>query len=143
MKQLKTTCIAVFAFLLSAGIARSDLEVSWFTVDGGGHMSSTGGAFELAGTIGQPEASSFNQPIAGGAFTLVGGFWPAATFVCGCAGDLTGDSLINGADVQKFVDCFLGAGASCPCADVDGAAGLSTSDVTVFAANLLSGAACP
>jgi hypothetical protein len=41
-----------------------------FTVDGGGGTSS-GGAYSLSGTIGQPDAGT----LSGGSFTLQGGFW--------------------------------------------------------------------
>ena len=45
-------------------------EISWFTVDGGGGTSS-GGAYTVSGTIGQPDAGQ----LAGGGYTLSGGFW--------------------------------------------------------------------
>lgn len=50
-------------------------DLSWHTVDGGGGLGSSGGAFELGGTIGQPEA---NTPASGGAYDMQGGFWHAA-----------------------------------------------------------------
>lgn len=47
--------------------------IDWWTVDGGGGTSS-GGAFEVSGTIGQPDAGPV---MSGGAFQITGGFWPA------------------------------------------------------------------
>ena len=47
--------------------------VDWFTIDGGGGTSS-GGSFSVTGTIGQPDAG---QPLSGGPYSLVGGFWGA------------------------------------------------------------------
>ncbi|MDQ6631805.1 MAG: hypothetical protein M3Y82_08605 [Verrucomicrobiota bacterium] len=47
-------------------------SIDWFTIDGGGG-SSAGGTYSLSGTIGQPDASQ--QPMTGGNFSLVGGFW--------------------------------------------------------------------
>jgi len=47
-------------------------SVDWFTIDGGGGTS-TGGVYSLSGTIGQPDANA--QPLAGGNFSLIGGFW--------------------------------------------------------------------
>ena len=44
------------------------------TVDGGGGTSS-GGNFEIQGTIGQPDADPL-QPSTGGGFEVTGGFWP-------------------------------------------------------------------
>lgn len=46
-------------------------DLGWNTIDGGGGMSSTGGSYTLRGTIGQSDAGR----LAGGAYTLAGGFW--------------------------------------------------------------------
>ena len=50
-------------------------ELTWSTIDGGGVMNATGGAYTLGGTIGQPDAGA---AMTGGGFTLVGGFWGSA-----------------------------------------------------------------
>ena len=56
---------------LSAVSAKAQsFAIDWFTIDGGGGTS-TGGAFSLDGTIGQPDAGHMT----GGNFTLDGGFW--------------------------------------------------------------------
>jgi hypothetical protein len=49
-------------------------EIRKSTIDGGGGHSS-GGAIDLRGTIGQPDASL--QTATGGSFSLTGGFWAA------------------------------------------------------------------
>lgn len=49
-------------------------DVGWNTIDGGGVTFASGGAFTLGGSIGQPDAGV----LAGGAYTLKGGFWPGA-----------------------------------------------------------------
>lgn len=46
--------------------------LTWWTVDGGGASSSTGGDYSLAGTIGQPDAG---PALTGGSYVLAGGFW--------------------------------------------------------------------
>jgi hypothetical protein len=46
-------------------------DLSWYTIDGGGHTWSTGGTYTLGGTVGQPDAGN----LAGGTYTLGGGFW--------------------------------------------------------------------
>jgi len=46
-------------------------DLSWWTVDGGGDMFSTGGNYTLSGTIGPPDAGAMT----GGDYTLGGGFW--------------------------------------------------------------------
>jgi len=60
--------------LLVAGAAwagSASYDLSWWTVDGGGATFSSGGSYELGGTIGQPDAGT----LSGGDFTLGGGFW--------------------------------------------------------------------
>jgi hypothetical protein len=47
-------------------------DLSWRTADGGGGTS-TGGGFEISGTIGQPDASATS--LTGGEFSVSGGFW--------------------------------------------------------------------
>lgn len=49
-------------------------DLSWWTIDGGGGASS-GGAYELAGTSGQPDAGV----LSGGGYELTGGFWVGAS----------------------------------------------------------------
>jgi hypothetical protein len=46
-------------------------DLTWSTIDGGGGAASSGGGFSLGGTIGQPDAGV----MAGGDYTLAGGFW--------------------------------------------------------------------
>ena len=47
-------------------------ELMWSTIDSGGATFSTGGVYELGGTIGQPDASN---NMSSGNFGLAGGFW--------------------------------------------------------------------
>lgn len=62
----------VAGLLLSAIPALAQpYTVESFTADGGGGTSS-GGAYSVSGTFGQPDAGIMS----GGNFTLVGGFWP-------------------------------------------------------------------
>jgi hypothetical protein len=46
-------------------------DLSWWTVDGGGATDSGDGGYTLGGTAGQPDAGV----LAGGGYTLAGGFW--------------------------------------------------------------------
>ncbi|MEM8993756.1 MAG: hypothetical protein AAGF23_03075 [Acidobacteriota bacterium] len=59
------------AFLSRRGV--NDFSLPWFTLSAGGGLGSTGGAFELHGTVGQADASP--TTLVGGAFALTGGFW--------------------------------------------------------------------
>lgn len=56
-------------------------------------------------------------------------------------GDLTGDGLLDGDDVQLFVNCFL-TGNDCACADVDGVAGITVEDISEFVQMLVGGSGC-
>ena len=72
------TLILLATALLPLPVLAQTYDLSWYTIDGGGATFSAGGTFQLGGTIGQPDASSFSTPMSGGTFSLVGGFWPAA-----------------------------------------------------------------
>src|SRR5580765_7746156 len=66
--------LAVIAPWVVAGFAFGAFSIDWSTIDGGGNTS-TGGGFELTGTLGQPDAGT----LSGGTYALTGGFWGAAT----------------------------------------------------------------
>jgi hypothetical protein len=70
---MKITSLLVLASALSA---RAQYTIDWYSLDGGGGQSS-GGAYTLNGTIGQPDAGTSS----GGAYTLHGGFWAAFAVV--------------------------------------------------------------
>ncbi len=89
-------------------------ELSRYSIDGGGVMRSTGGEFELSGTIGQPDAGV----MAGGDFNLTGGFWFALSPT-----DCNEDGVADLLDYDSFTQCMGGpdggVSAGCPCFDVD------------------------
>lgn len=64
--------LLTLTFLIAATSTHAQYAIDWFTIDGGGGQSS-GGAFGLQGTIGQPDAGMSR----GGTYTLRGGFWSA------------------------------------------------------------------
>jgi hypothetical protein len=93
-----------------------EFDLSWFTIDGGGVMRSTGGDFELSGTIGQHDAGRMS----GGDFELTGGFWFEVV-----ASDCNEDGVVNLIDYDDFEPCLTGPGggplpAGCNCFDFDG-----------------------
>jgi len=53
------------------GAVRTSYDLLRWTVDGGGASFSSGGSYELGGTIGQPDAGL----LIGGDYELGGGFW--------------------------------------------------------------------
>lgn len=116
-------CIMLWVISV-ASIAGGQYELSWYTIDGGGGQS-TGGAYVLVGTIGQPDAAYSS----GGKYELLGGFWPGGPlcFVdfddfARFAGywlqtgpdlpaDLYEDNTVDLLDLKVFVDEWL---YSCP-----------------------------
>jgi hypothetical protein len=60
------------------GTSGAGYDLTWWTVDGGGMMNVTGGAYTLGGTIGQPDAGV----LSGGGFSLNGGFWVGGANQC-------------------------------------------------------------
>jgi len=72
LRSIRAVVVAapVTVILTAGGPCLGDYDLSWHTIDGGGDVSS-GGALQLTGTVGQPDAGM----LAGGAFELSGGFW--------------------------------------------------------------------
>src|ERR1051325_7583876 len=57
-----------------------------------------------------------------------------------CPGDMNGDGLVLGDDVQLFVTCLSTAQSSvgaCACADLDGNGAIDVDDVSVFTSALI------
>jgi hypothetical protein len=57
-----------------ASVLSAPFDLSWWTVDGGGHTATSGGNYTLGGTTGQADAGA----LAGGNYSLSGGFWNSA-----------------------------------------------------------------
>lgn len=98
MKASMFITIGVGALGLVAGSAHAQPEISWSTIDGGGGISS-GGSFELRGTIGQPDAA---RRAAGGTLTVTGGFWSGGSVAQPCTADLNDDGIIDLSDFFLF-----------------------------------------
>lgn len=135
------------AMLISAAAATAgglDFDLSWYTVNSGGGVS-VGGDFELEGTIGQVDAGG---ELAGGEFTLTGGFWPGvqAAPAGDLIGDLNCDGLINTGDIDPFVLALLDpadyANSFPDCnrfnADANGDGLVNTGDIDPFVELLLN-----
>ncbi len=64
--------------------------------------------------------------------------------ICPCPGDMNGDGLKNGRDIQQFVGCIFAPGAgACACANMDGVGGVDSNDLNMFVSDLLNGVTCP
>ncbi len=107
-----TAYVLAIAFIAgTAALAPSgpSFDLSWHTIDGGGGTS-TGGGFELTGTVGQPDTGVV---MTGGSFALIGGFW-AGPAPIPCPEDTNGDGAINVLDLIEVLLCF-GQPAIPPC----------------------------
>lgn len=108
--------LAFPALILGIGIAveGQQLELTRFTIDGGGVMRSTGGAFELSGSIGQPDPGILSS----GTLELAGGFWFRLA-----EGDCNNDGGVNLIDYSGLEECLTGPDGGviggCECFDVD------------------------
>ena len=136
-KRLTSIGTVILGLALAPAAYAQDFDLSWHTIDGGGEMFTSGGDFELSGTIGQPDAGA----MIGGEFELVSGFWAIALgdsppcdpcdmncdgdvnafdiepfldllfsheLPCNvCAGDLNGDGAVNAFDIEPFLNCLF------------------------------------
>ncbi len=118
----KTILILPVLYLIMSSALLADYKISWSTIDGGGGVSS-GGAYELSGTIGQPDAGN----LAGGQYEVLGGFWAGgplcfvefedyarfAQYWLQSGDDLPGDlykdefDIVNWKDLDEFVYWWL------------------------------------
>lgn len=137
--SVRTAVVVTIFAVATATALGGTFDLSWYTINGGG-ATSTGGGFELSGTIGQADAGA---PMAGGDFELTGGFWPgadpSAADVCG---DFDSDGDVDLSDFAVFGQCFGGAfnppAVGCPAgadADCDDDGDVDLSDFALFGQN--------
>lgn len=70
MRRILALALPGIGLLFAAPLFSQSYDLSWNKIAGGGGTSS-GGVYSLSGTIGQPDAGH----LAGGNYTLDGGFW--------------------------------------------------------------------
>ena len=122
--------LAVMLTLVPAVLA-DDFAIDWWTVDGGGEMWTTGGDFELSGTIGQPDAST--TIMSGGDFELAGGFWAGAAEDEFCFGDLDGDNDVDLADLAQLLGNYgMTSGAAYEDGDLDADGDVDLADLAAL-----------
>jgi hypothetical protein len=73
---MKSLILSLCLLVSSLGFAQQ-YSIDWYKVAGGGGAS-TGGTYQVNGTIGQPDAG---VPMAGGNYSLTGGFWSLISVV--------------------------------------------------------------
>ena len=74
MKSPFPQCLRFSALLLACGALTAGAQsysIDWFTIDGGGGTS-TGGVYQVSGTVGQPDTG---PTMSGGNYSVDGGFW--------------------------------------------------------------------
>lgn len=109
----------------------------------------TGQGFDVTGrqlesiTFDNWAATNAGSALAAGVGIYAASYHAPTTGACTCPGDVNADTLLNGSDVQGFVNCLLGGPGDCSCADLDGMNGADMADVSMFVSNLLTGATCP
>jgi hypothetical protein len=67
---MKKIFLFIWLIMPAIGFAQS-YTIDWYKIAGGGGTS-TGGTYQVSGTIGQPDA---NGAMAGGNYSVTGGFW--------------------------------------------------------------------
>ena len=72
LAQTRRLGVSAVGLLLSASAAfAQSYSIDWYKISGGGGTS-TGGTYQVSGTIGQPDASG---AMSGGNYSVTGGFW--------------------------------------------------------------------
>jgi hypothetical protein len=132
---IKHRILSAALLILVPATARAQFSIDWFTIDGGGGTSS-GGGFELTGTIGQHDASVVAG--SGGSFECFGGFWGAAAGQSSCYPDCTNDGVLTVADFGCFQTKFV---AGDPYADCNASGTLTVADFGCFQTRFVAG--CP
>jgi hypothetical protein len=137
------TIILVVSAVAAQLAGSSGYEIDWETIDSGGTTFATGGAFELGGTIGQPDANV--QGLSAGTYELRGGFWPGTdpVQVPTCPADIApsgGNGVVDVDDLLAVINSW-GACAACA-ADIAPAGGNGFVDVDDLLAVINSWGTC-
>jgi hypothetical protein len=69
--------LVALSFVVVSVLHAQSYSINWFKVAGGGGTS-TGGTYQVSGTIGQHDAGG---PMTNGQYSLIGGFWSVITVV--------------------------------------------------------------
>ena len=75
--QLRCFISVLLLALSTATLCAQTYTIDWYKIAGGGGTS-TGGTYQVSGTIGQPDASG---AMSGGDYSLTGGFWSLISVV--------------------------------------------------------------
>lgn len=112
----------------------------WFNSGGSlTHLSiaatnGTLGGVTISLELNNPEVQAYLQPIIQDSWDR----YYASLEQCQ-PGDMNHDDVVDGNDIQPFVQCMMGGGESCDCADMNDDAMLTQDDTTEFVSLLLNG----
>jgi hypothetical protein len=142
---LRRAAAGVLVLVLGLGPAaaqRTEFDVDWWTVAGGGQGA--GGDYAIRSTIAATGAGAMS----GGDFAVLGGFWAVCHFV---AGDLNCDGAIDAFDVDPFVLALTATAPDYPeyyaqfpdcdvmLADINGDGAINAFDIDPFVQLLVGG----
>ena len=125
MLSATITVLALAAGSLAVAVG-GPFEINWHTMDGGGGTSS-GGSFELSGTIGQADAGA---AMTGGSYAVSGGFWAGGEAASSCLADLNGDGTVDAADLATMLGAW-GSNPGSP-ADLDDNGDVNAADLAIL-----------
>ncbi|TVQ51036.1 MAG: hypothetical protein EA377_13425 [Phycisphaerales bacterium] len=107
-------------------------DLSWFTIDSGGGVSSSG-AIVLSGTIGQFDAGMMS----GGSFELAGGYWTGGAItpvVPPCVGDINNSGGVDVFDLLLLLESWGSCPAPCS-ADLNNSGAVDVFDLLLLLEN--------
>ncbi len=104
IRGMSLSAAMLLCLLYASAQSGGGYDLSWWTIDGGVTFA-TGGAFNLGGTVGQPDASN---PLTGGFYSLTGGFWFASCLISN--GDVDANSCVDDADLLAVLFAFGNSG---------------------------------
>jgi len=136
VSRKRTVLTLALVLTLVPAVLAQDFDINWYTIDGGGDFWTTGGEFELSGTVGQPDAG---PAMTGGDFELTGGFWVVTlTEPEPCVGDIDGDGDTDHSDLGELLSAWgsePGDPNWNPNADLDGDGQVGHSDLGILLAD--------
>lgn len=138
MNAFRTAILITTSLVLVTPTMAQPFDIKWYSIDSGGATTpSTGGAFGVAGTIGQPEAGAV---LSGGVYTFTGGFW--AGIPSSCYANCDGSSVspvLTANDFQCFLNRFAANDPYANCDSSTGTPALTANDFQCFINKFASG----
>jgi hypothetical protein len=139
MSRNTQTGVAIAALFIMSSLGTAavadQFQLDWWSVDAGGSFFTTGDAYELSGTIAQPDVGA---TMTGGDYELESGVWSPVNDGSACAGDIDGDGDTDHADLGALLaawDSQPGDPTWNENADLDGDGHVSHADLGILLAD--------